>query len=370
MTNDTLSLHELRYWLCLWHIPGIGPATFFDLLKKFDSLETLFAENTASLNAAGLSERVCALLQAPPWTIVEKTLRWAEKPEHHIIRFCDAEYPTLLKEIASPPPVLFVRGNPRVLSCPQIAMVGSRKASQASCLLAKQFASDLVSAHFAVTSGLAEGIDAASHLGALTAEGVTLAVMGTGIDDVYPRQHHALAERIMGTGALISEFPLQTVAKPGHFPRRNRMISGLSLGTLVVEAQIKSGSLITARYAMEQNREVFAIPGAIQTGRSQGCHHLIREGAKLVETVQDILDDLPITPNRMLADSLIQKQPPIMAGSEEEQILVGLLGETPLPIDILVERSKLAPEVVTRSLLLLELKGIVHAQSTGYTRSY
>ena len=247
------------------------------------------------------SERRCALplppagrafLAAPGWDRVEPDLRWAEDESHHILTLHDLAYPRLLREIADPPPLLFVHGNPALLSRPQIAIVGSRNPSAGGRSLAEDFARSLCRSGLIVTSGMALGIDAASHQGALRAKGGTIAVAGTGPDRIYPARHRSLAQAIVEQGAIISEFSLGTPALPGNFPRRNRIISGLSLGVLVVEAACKSGSLITARLAAEQGREVFALPGSIHNPLARGCHRLIRQGAKLVEDIGDILEEL------------------------------------------------------------------------------
>ncbi|MGE3771426.1 MAG: DNA-processing protein DprA [Gammaproteobacteria bacterium] len=231
---------------------------------------------------------------APDWAVGERTAAWLQQaPERHLLLLGAPDYPPLLAAIPDPPPLLFVDGRLSALALPQLAVVGSRRATPFACELAGQIAADLARAGLVVTSGLARGIDGAAHAGALAADGETIAVFGCGIDQRYPRQHAALADRVRAAGALISEFPLGTEPRPGHFPRRNRIISGLALGTLVVEAAVTSGSLVTARHALDQGREVFAVPGAVRNPLSRGCHALIRDGATLVESVTDIVDALP-----------------------------------------------------------------------------
>jgi len=289
-----------------------------------------------------------------------------EQANNSIITIHDAMYPPQLKEIPDPPPILFVCGNAELLSSPQIAIVGSRNPSTMGKETAFSFAKSLSQAGFVITSGLALGIDAASHQGALNAGGTTIAVAGTGLDRVYPARHIHLATDIANTGALVSEFPLGTTAKANHFPRRNRIISGLCQGLLVVEAAIQSGSLITARMALEQNREVFAIPGAIHNPLARGCNALIREGAKLIETSQDILEELN---QYYQADkdnplSVVQSMLDL-----EQQTLLNLVMFSPTSIDNLVESTGKPVEVIASMLLILELQGYLEAIPGGcYTR--
>jgi len=289
-------------------------------------------------------------------------LSWVEQKNNIVITFNDANYPSQLKEIADPPPLLFVRGNPDLLSHPQIAIVGSRNPSSLGEETAFNFAKTLSRHGFVITSGLALGIDAASHRGALNAKGYTVAVTGTGLDRVYPARHKELATEIVNTGVMISEFPPGTTAKANHFPRRNRIISGLCQGLLVVEAAKQSGSLITARMALEQNREVFAIPGSIHNPLARGCNALIREGAKLVETTQDILEELnqyyqqddKITPITM--ESILDL---------EQQTLLNHVMFSPTSIDKLVENTGESVEVISSMLLILELQGYLEATAGG-----
>ena len=301
------------------------------------------------------------------------TNNWLDSPDAHLVTPADAGYPALLREIASPPPQLFVRGNVAALSLPQLAIVGSRNATPAGAETAHSFALHLAAGGFCITSGLAEGIDAAAHRGALAARGRTLAVCGTGPDIVYPRQHESLADEIVAAGgAIVSEFAPGTPVYRANFPRRNRLISGLSVGTLVVEAGARSGALITARHAMEQGREVFAIPGSIHNPVARGCHQLIRNGAKLVETAADILEELGgllaslRLPDAPVCEGTLPEAPDSAAETDTEyaQLLVAM-GWDPVDADSLVARSGLTIGEVSSMLLMLELQGSVRALSSG-----
>lgn len=352
---------SIKFWLALLHIPGVGPRTFLRLLAHFP-VEHVFQASRASLCALGLPDKLIDALQNPPWQVVEQDLLWLESSENHILTIEDANYPAQLKEIPSPPPVLFVKGNPQLLGKPQIAMVGSRNPSTIGLRTAAEFAEALAKAGFVITSGMALGIDAASHQGALKAGGHTIAVAGTGLDRVYPACHKQLATEIAAQGALVSEFPLGTTAKSSHFPRRNRIISGLCQGLLVVEAAQQSGSLITARLALEQNREVFAIPGSIHNPLARGCNALIRQGAKLVETVEDIFEELgQYNQSYKCPDAQISQ----MELDLEQQNLLKLIPYSPITVDNLVQESGLSVEIVSSILLVLELQGYIAAAAGG-----
>jgi DNA processing protein len=286
------STHQrLKGWLALLRAPALGPVTFLRL--RDGGIDLVALVGTRDLPAGtGLGAALRGYLATPDWVGVDRDLEWLARPGNHLLTLDDDRYPDLLRQIPDPPLALFVRGDPATLASPQIAIVGSRNPTEGGRRTARGFAVELAAAGLAVTSGLAVGIDAAAHEGALAARGVTLAVAGTGPDRLYPARHAALAERVVERGALVSELPVGTAPLPGHFPRRNRIVSGLAAGTLVVEASLKSGSLITARLAAEQGREVFAIPGSIHNPLARGCHRLIRQGAKLVETVGDVLEEL------------------------------------------------------------------------------
>ncbi|MGD7035510.1 DNA-processing protein DprA [Methylotuvimicrobium buryatense] len=345
--------------------PGFGCRSF---LKTLDSHtpQQLFSESSSGLAALGLKDSVVQAIRNPDWTAVEQDLHWLEQPGHLAVTLADPCYPMQLKEIADPPPLLFIRGNPDILALPQIAIVGSRNPSHLGVETATEFAKALAREGFVITSGLALGIDAAGHKGALQVQGYTIAVAGTGLDRVYPARHRTLATEIVNHGAMISEFPPGTGAKADHFPRRNRIISGLCIGLLVVEAAKQSGSLITARMALEQNREVFAIPGSIHNPLARGCNALIREGAKLVETARDILEELSQY-NQQDDDIFTELRQTTL--DLEQQTLLNLIMFSPTSIDSLVENTGLPVEVISSMLLVLELQGYVESVSGGcYTR--
>lgn len=332
-------------------------------MQQFPTLQTLFANPN---QAEGVSEAIRKQIADPDWQQVEQDLEWFSQGGRHIITIQDPLYPELLKQIADPPAVLFVQGDVSLLSQWQLAIVGSRNPSKSGQGLAFDFARYLVQGNIVVTSGMAMGIDAAAHQGALAVAGKTIAVIGTGLDRVYPAKNRDLAHSIAETGAIVSEYPLGTPPRAENFPRRNRLISGMSLGTLVVEAAIQSGSLITARMALEQGREVFAIPGSIHNPLARGCHRLIREGAKLVETAKDILEELgamaAFEMNPVASADEIDTKPD---DDQDYQLLFECLAYDPLEIDRLVECSGLTPEAVSSMLLLLELQGKVESLPGG-----
>jgi DNA processing protein len=314
----------------------------------------------------GLKNEIVKAIKHPDWLLIDSDLAWLDQKNNFIVTLADPAYPALLREIADPPPLLFIRGNPELLALPQIAIVGSRNPTKSGIETAASFAFNLSRQGFVITSGLALGIDAASHQGALNAKGYTIAVAGTGLDRVYPACHIELATHIVNTGAMISEFPPGTLAKANHFPRRNRIISGLCQGLLVVEAAKESGSLITARMAMEQNREVFAIPGSIHNPLARGCNALIREGAKLVETTQDIFEEF----NQYFQQDINIETSKLQTTLDlEQQTLLNRVMFSPTSIDKLVEDSRMSVEIVSSMMLILELNGYVEANAGGcYTR--
>ncbi|TVO76960.1 DNA-processing protein DprA [Sedimenticola selenatireducens] len=355
-----------RYWLALNRAPGLGSRTINRLLGLTggDPKPLFAAQHPAH---KGLRQESVDYLRNPIWAPVDNDLHWLEGDNRHLITLHDDRYPTLLREIDDAPPLLFIQGDPATLNLPQIAIVGSRNPSASGRQTATDFAHFLASAGLAITSGLADGIDGAAHQGALETKGPTLAVTGTGLDRVYPAKHRELAHRIAEQGALISELPPGTPPIPANFPRRNRIISGLSLGTLVVEAAQKSGSLITARLATEQGREVFAIPGSIHNPLARGCHALIRQGAKLVETAGDILEELtPLLGTAYQSSQPIpQPDPSPRQWDSDYQQLMTALDYDPTPIDQLIQRSGLTADAVSSMLLLLELEGFVSAAPGG-----
>jgi len=317
------------------------------------------------LRRAELPDAARAFLTAPDETAVDTDLAWLDASGAVILLSTDPEYPPLLREISGAPAALYVLGSVRSLAAAQLAMVGSRNPTAGGRSTAHEFAAWFARAGLTVTSGLATGIDAASHEGALAGGGETVAVCGTGLDRVYPAEHAELAARIRAHGALVSEFPPRTAPLRQHFPRRNRIISGLSLGTLVVEAARQSGSLITARLAGEAGREVFAIPGSIHSPVSRGCHQLIKQGAKLVEEAADVISELRFSvPKEQLTTSCTEPARPV-ALDKEYEMLLDALGFAPATIDSLVARTHLPSESVASMLLILELEGRVAALPGG-----
>jgi len=358
------SPEHLKYWLALLRTPGVGSKTFVNLL---DSLlpHQIFSQSRSALTALKLKDKSIDFIKSPDWNLIETDLTWLNQPENDIVTLCDPLYPPLLKEIASPPPLLFTRGNKNLLTQRQIAIVGSRNPSSIGKQTAIDFSHSLTQHGFTITSGLALGIDAASHEGALNAKGHTIAVTGTGLDRVYPARNKNLATDIANTGLLISEFPPGTSAKANHFPRRNRIISGLCIGLLVVEAAKRSGSLITARMALEENREVFAIPGSIHNPLSRGCNALIKEGAKLVENTQDIFEEL----GEYNQQSTEYEQKNTQSTLDlEQQNLLNLIMFSPTSVDYLVQESGLSAEIISSMLLMLELQGYIANAPGGYIR--
>ncbi len=371
---DNTPAESLNYWLALLHCPGIGTKRYADLLQRYGDPVTVFNYGVKELgSSSGLPKETVAWLRNPDWSVIEKDLAWLTSSDsHHIITLADPIYPPLLREIDDPPPLLFVNGDPNSLKTPQLGIVGSRNPSPGGQENARNFAKSLAQAGLTITSGLALGIDAAAHQGALLGHGVTIAVTGTGLDRVYPARHRNLAHQIAAAGALISEFPIGTPPLADHFPRRNRIISGLSLGTLVVEAAPLSGSLITARLAAEQGREVFAIPGSIHNPLARGCHALIRQGAKLVETVEDIIEELgPLAKlNYSLNHDVEHSTGHDTPDLDSQQLkLLENMGYDPVSVDTLVGHANLTTEQVSAILLVLELQGVVSSAAGGlYTR--
>ncbi len=368
------SIAASRAWLTLLRAPALGASGIRNLLAQHGSAE---AALECARRDPKISDAARAWFAAPDLARLESDLGWLDGEQNHLITIDDADYPALLRKGQNPPAALFVAGDPTRLWSPQIAIVGARNASGAGLANAKAFAKAFVQAGNVVTSGLAEGIDGAAHGAALDADGSTIAVMGTGPDVIYPRRHEALAARIVGRGTLVSEFPPGTIGRPEHFPRRNRIIAALSLGTLVVEAGLNSGSLITARLAAEQGRDVFAVPGSIHHPMARGCHRLIRDGAKLVESPADVLEDLHST-GALLADALrsrLSEDAPSGGAVEphrhvdpEYVKLLSALDLQAAAIDELVERTGLPAASLSSMLLMLELDGVVVAEAGRYSR--
>lgn len=371
-------MDELRGWLIALRTPGLGPGGLRERLLGSDGRIDPVLRH---LRQAPVDDAARRWLEQPDEARLVADLAWLAQPGHRLLRCTDADFPPQLEQIAQPPAALFVAGDASLLLHPQVAIVGARGATAAGLGHARQFARALALAGLTVTSGMADGIDGAAHAAALEVDGVTVAVVGTGPDRVYPRKHHALATRIVERGALVSEFPPGTAARADHFPRRNRIIAGLSLGTLVIEAGLQSGSLITARLAGEQGREVFALPGSIHNPLARGCHRLIRDGARLVEEPAEVLEALAPAARALggeLAARLAQAGPAdhtedlpsggstrILAGGagwrgdSEYARLLDALGHDPAALDELIGRTGQSAAELSSMLLMLELEGQV-----------
>ena len=358
---------SLTDWLALYHAPRVGAVTFQLLLEAFQDPAGIRAASHGQLGQLGLAHQTIDALRRPDQAAIDRDLEWSTAAGNHIITCHDPGYPALLKQIPDPPPLLYIHGDASLLCEPQLAMVGSRNPTASGRQTATDFARHLSAAGLVITSGLALGIDAASHRGALDADNPTIAVMGTGLDRVYPARHRELARDIATRGTLVSEFPVGTPPSAENFPRRNRIISGLSLGTLVVEAALRSGSLISARYALEQGREVFAIPGSIHNPLARGCHHLLRQGAKLVETAQDVIDELGALAGACLpapAGNDMTAARSSELGPEYHQ-LIDYIEYEATSVDLLVEKTGLTPAEVSSMLLQLEMNGYIASSPGG-----
>jgi DNA processing protein len=377
--TETPPTEVLKHWLTLRHTAGVGPNTFHALLDAFGSVEAALGANASQLSQIGIKSNAITALTNRERPDIQADLDWFAQVGHHIITLQDERYPAQLKTLSDAPPLLYVRGDTDYLNRPQLAIVGTRNPTASGRNTAKEFANHLADAGITITSGLASGIDGASHEGALLGLAGTIAVVAHGLDIVYPAQHQQLAQNISEHGAVISEMPIGAQPTRGSFPRRNRLISALALGTLVVEAAQKSGSLITARYALEQNREVFAIPGSIHNPMARGCHQLIRQGAKLVESVNDILEDLSINLSQTSGypqkpRTNIQKKPTEKTNDlhktldPHHQKLLKCLAYEPASVDELVSQSGFSAAEVASMLLILELDDIIACQDGRYTR--
>jgi DNA processing protein len=364
---------EVFAWMALSRAPALTVPILSAAFERLDGIAGLIESSDDARQRAGVPAAARAYLKSAAASPSTVERAWIQDPHHHLVAFTDPRYPASLHALEPRPVVLYVAGTPEVLSEPQLSIVGSRNPTPAGRDTAFDLAESLAARGLAITSGLAEGIDSAAHRGALAAQGVTLAVLGNGIDSVYPRSNHRLSEEIRFRGALISEFPLGTPPRRENFPQRNRIIAGLSLGTLVVEAARRSGSLITARLAGDQNRELFAVPGSIHNPLSRGCHELIRQGAKLTETVGDILSELNFSAffrSGRSASGSLGSAAELEAGMDKEhKILLDALGFDPADVDMLVVRTGFKAEAVSSMMLILELEGHVQAAPGGrYSR--
>jgi DNA processing protein len=357
--------NNLTDWLRLYFIEQLGLRITYKLLQYFKSPKNIFSADESILKSLKLNAQQIQQIKTPNNKLIDESLKWVDTENQHIITIADNQYPSRLKEISRPPLLLFIKGQINCLAQLQLAMVGSRNPSPTGLQNAKQFAFELAQAGLTITSGLAIGIDGASHQGALAADGTTIAVLGSGLHYIYPKRHCKLADQIMETGALISEFPLSLSPQPKNFPQRNRIISGLSLGTLVVEATNRSGSLITAKFAIEQNRDVFAIPGALQNPLARGCHQLLQQGAKLITDVADILEELPDLEYNACTKKT-QKMSQTLDSTDRK--LLECVGFELTSIDEIIERSGQSTAYVNSRLLNLELHGYIKQHLGGYWR--
>lgn len=361
----------LKTWLWLQHCCRSKASATLSLLTSLQSPDEIFSLSNQVLQNAGFSPEMVHQLKHIDHARLDRDIAWFQGgPDRHILTYDSPDYPDLLKEIANPPLALYVQGDMSVLGESQIAMVGTRKPSSVGRALALDFAQALAEAGLVVTSGLALGVDGCAHQGALNGRGKTVAVLAHGLDSIYPTSHRRLASKITDSGVLISEFAPGTPPLRPHFPQRNRIISGLARGVLVVEAALKSGSLITARHALEQNREVYAIPGSVANLMAQGCHHLIKQGAKLVGEVNDILEDFGLSQTPAFENSTGQVGINCSHLDKEEQKLLDVVGYEVTHTEEIVSRSGLNAQEVARRLLDLQFQGFVQSVPGGYTRAW
>lgn len=367
-------MSDYKDWVALTMLPGVGTITAHKLLQSFTSPTAVLQSDPYILKTFNLPLRTLQAISdynAERGNIrqyLEHLDNWLQCPSNHLICFDDQDYPQMLREIADPPLLLYVTGAVQRLSYPQIAIVGSRNASISGLQHAENFSRALSEAGLTVTSGLALGIDGAAHSGAVTLNLPTIAVLGSGVDRIYPRRHSGLADAILAAGgALVSEYPLATAPLAHNFPRRNRIISGLSAGVLVVEAASRSGSLITAKQALQQGREVFALPGALNNPQSHGCHALIREGAVLVETVAHILEQLgALLGGYELDEQMVESD--TLPISDADAWLLDLMGYELCSLEQLIERSAKPTAELISQLVGMELNNYIEKRSEGYLR--
>jgi DNA processing protein len=354
-----------RSWLVLAHA-YLRVTELQALLDLYGCVDEIVAQPRSRLGESGLGEEKCDAIVAPDDRAVDAALAWLDEDAHHLVTWGENDYPPMFNEIPGPPLLLYVNGDVDALHLPALAIIGSRNPTEGGLRNARDFAGHLAGQGFAIVSGMAQGIDAAAHEGALGAGGKTVAFLGTGIDRVYPAGNRDLAHRIAAQGALVSEYPLGAPPERWHFPERNRLISGLSLGTLVVEAARRSGSLITARLAGDQGREIFALPGSIHNPLARGCHELIRQGAKLVETASDILAELrPLAEHLLETAAHARPEATLPEPDDDYTELRRILSYDPVTIDELEKQSGLTIDQLSSMLLILELHGEVESLSGG-----
>jgi len=356
----------------------MGGARLIQLVDKLGGIDSVVAAGQPALRQAGLDAEAIGAIRNPDSSLLDQDINWLAESDHHLLTWDSDRYPALLRDTPSPPAALFVEGDPNVLWQPQIAVIGSRNPTTGGRENALDFSSELSRQGLTITSGMASGIDSCAHMAALNAGGLTVAVTGTGLDRVYPASSRQLAQKIRQHGVLVSEFPPGTGAKRSHFPSRNRIISGLSLGVLVIEAGLNSGTLITARMAGNQGRDVFALPGSIHNPMSKGCHRLIRDGARLVENVSQIMEELAPLAGQLAGQLRKELETPVEQNQLEfsefdpqvEQDpdyrrLWSCLGFDPRPMDSIIDQSGLTARAVSAMLLMLELRGKAEAHPGG-----
>jgi len=367
MESQRQDLTEKLLWISLSNIPGIGAQTFCQLLKAFGTPDQIYSASLKQLRQVVNENIAHAITQGFDPLLYAASLQWLSQPNNHLVTLADEDYPRALLEISDPPAFLYAKGNLALLNQASIAIVGSRNATVQGEKNAQAFAAELCSYNLCVVSGLALGIDGAAHRGALSANGATIAVVGTGLDIVYPAKHRDLAHEIAQHGLIISEFDLGVPSKPQNFPKRNRIISGLSLGCLVVEANLQSGSQITARLATEQGREVFAIPGSIHSPMSKGCHQLIKQGAKLVDSVQDIVEELHLSAiGTTNASNTLKIDEALLSENTSASLILSKLGFDPMRLENIVSATGLTVSEVSSMLMVLELEGKIASLTGGH----
>ncbi|MCD6045153.1 MAG: hypothetical protein K0R48_316 [Gammaproteobacteria bacterium] len=352
--------------------PGLSLRSWQGITQKGFSAEEFIAGGTRLWQNLALKRSTTDYLTSLPWSLIDECIAWQESNPHCQICFVeDVFYPELLQAIQAPPKVLFLQGRSELLHRPQLAIVGSRNPTTAGNEWALYFARELAALGWVITSGLAQGIDGVAHRSALEAKGQTIAVLGSGLKRIYPKRHQRLSEDILQTGLLISEYPPSTPPLPQYFPARNRIISGLAVGVLVIEATMQSGSLITARFALQEGRQVYALPGSLHNPLSKGCHFLIKEGAKLVETIDDILEETvgfaSWYGSKMEQKKTSTDKKDVLLDKKEQNLLKDV-DFSPTSFNAILTRTGLTVAEVSVILMALELKGLVRLQSGGYER--
>jgi DNA processing protein len=354
-------------WLKVYHAFYYSIRNLLALLKKYP-IEQIPRLPSNILKRYRCSDDLIKRLRHPDANMIDATLKWLQAGNHHLLTLDSVNYPSILNHIYDPPPLLFIAGDPSLLNRDQLAVVGSRSASRGAMDVALEWSHDL-SQHLLITSGLAIGVDGAAHRGALQAGQPTIAVLGGGIDNIYPRRHQALAQQVVENGALVSEFPLHTGPLAYHFPRRNRIISGLSLATLIIEARLRSGSLITAEFALEQGREVLVVPGSVLNPLAEGGNKLIQLGAQIVTSTTDILQSLPDYQSLIALDKAASNQTSSLKSLDlEARRLLECVGFEPTGMDVILSRCQFSIQKAASELLELELAGYIHKEALGYTR--